>query len=78
VSLQHALLFLRDVRQDAGLRVELKCRHLALDLPALVALGAGRGWQFGVDELRVAFSLDWKLRAAHLSACADNSGSRPA
>lgn len=68
MSLQHAMLFLRDARDDGALRARLKQHRLTLDLSALVVLGAERGWQFGEDELRAAFGIDWKLRAARLSA----------
>jgi hypothetical protein len=76
MSLQDALLFLRDARDD-GLRAELKQRRLTLDLRALVVLGAGRGWQFSEDELRSAFGLDWKLRAARLSPSGGTARSDP-
>jgi hypothetical protein len=75
MSLQDAMLFLRDARDDDGLRAVLKERRLALDMPALVALGAQRGWRFSEDELRSAFALDWKLRAARRFAFAEQAQS---
>jgi hypothetical protein len=77
MSLQDAMLFLRDARDDDGLRALLKQRRLTLDLPALVALGVERGWQFSEDDLRSAFGLDWKLRAARRFTSGGSARSDP-
>lgn len=77
MSLQDAMLFLRDARDDDSLPALLEQRRMTLDLPALVELGAGRGWQFSEDELRSAFGLDWKLRAARRSAAGGSARPDP-
>jgi len=70
VSVQEALLFLRDARDDAALRALMRNHRPVLDLPALVALAAERGRSFSADDLRSAFALDWKLRTARRSGAA--------
>jgi len=70
MSVQDALLFLRDARDDAALRALMRQHRPALELPALVTLAAERGRHFSADDLRAAFALDWKLRRARRSTAA--------
>jgi hypothetical protein len=76
MTVQAALLFLRDARDDGDLRAELARRRFTLDPQALVVLGAARGWSFSEDELRSAFRVDWQLRVARSSGASIRPESR--
>jgi len=63
LRIQHALAFLRAVREDPSVHARLEQEEEDLQPEDLVAMGAGLRLIFTPDELTRAFRHDWTLRS---------------
>lgn len=68
--------FLRELREDAGLRARLQALGPEPALEDIVAIGAAAGLAFDVETLRQVWRQDWALRWLAASANGSATGNR--
>ena len=78
MSLTAAHAFIRQVAEDAALRMGVQKLGQGATLEALVALGADAGLDFDARTLREAWRQDWLLRWLAASANGSSTGNRAA
>ena len=62
MSVQTALQFIQQLRNDEGLKTRLLALNSHPDLESFVKLGAEIGFAFTVEELKAAHKHDWAMR----------------
>jgi len=62
MSVQTALQFIQQLRNDEGLKNRLLARNSRPDLESFVTLGAKIGFVFTVEDLKAAHKHDWGMR----------------
>jgi hypothetical protein len=62
MSVQTALQFIQELRDDEGLKNRLLARNSSPDLESFVKLGAEIGLVFTVEDLKAAHKHDWGMR----------------
>jgi len=67
MSVQNALRFIADVRNDPHLAGELEALGQDATVARLVVMGKAKGLDFTAEEFREAFKHDWTLRRARYS-----------
>lgn len=68
MSVQNALEFLRQTREDESLRNQIASLQSGTELESLAEIGAEAGFVFTADELQTAFKHDWRMRWLSFSA----------
>lgn len=68
--------FIREVREDAGLRDRVRALGADPALADIVAVGAAAELAFDVETLRQAWRQDWALRWLAVSANGSATGNR--
>lgn len=64
MSIQAALHFIRDLRENPGLREQIGPGRKFANIKDLLELAGQRGWKFDENALHAAFRIDWSMRAA--------------
>ena len=72
-DLQVALRFLDALRSDPGMRLELERLGADVTEDDFLALAHGAGFEVGVEQLRDAHALDWRMRQVRFTAAAARS-----
>ena len=65
MSIQSALAFIHQVRDDEAVQRRIELSDREVDPEALVAIGSEIGFVFTLEELRSAHRHDWSMRWLH-------------
>ncbi len=68
MSVQQALRFIQQIRQDETLKEKLGALGVDVEIERVVDLAQSAGWLCTAEELRTAFKYDWTMRWFHFSA----------
>ena len=67
MSVQHALIFIRELRKQLEINPEKRQQMLTLGLEDMAHAARQQSLDFSVDDLRQAHLIDWKMRSARFS-----------
>lgn len=68
MSLKHAMAFIQKAFSDPILKEEIEQLENPKKADEVAALGFRLGYDFTPEELRQAFSIDWKMRWHHFAS----------
>lgn len=68
MSIQDAMKFIEEVGKDKKLREKIRGLEGSADLEEVIRIGIDEGFNFSIEELRVAFAKDCEIRRKYYSS----------
>ena len=68
MSTQDAMKFIQEVGKDEKLKDKIRGLGDSADLEGLKSIGVEEGFNFSIEEFRIAFAKDWEMRKRFYSS----------
>ena len=68
MSTQDAMKFIQEVGKDEKLKDKIRGLGDSADLEGLKRIGVEEGFNFSIEEFRIAFAKDWEIRKRFYSS----------